>query len=491
MIAPYDSSKHEIFDRVWNFDLENGLTAIGWSEVGDPSQLTKNQLKEKFGGSLSSFDLSAVWSFYHEISVGDVIMARRGTKRVIGVGNVRATAFYDEVKGRQRIANLVGDFSPNFIGVSWEEKEIDFEKQVFTFQTLSEISGKKYMELVLRITPQAKQQVDVSVDELSREEYTILQQKGIDADAFRAQLLELGFSQAQATNAIRLLARICLKDPSFFDSRTRSGTIKSAMAYSVYSYLVSNNKFGKSVLNERKIAAHVSLVAPQSFRYLTRRIMTEFGGLFPDLFGGRWDEHLLRTKVHEHLWVSKGPAFPVLQAISNEDYRRQYNKISWSDNKINLRRAMVEQQCSICKRVRQHARYNELDNRWNEYSCPNPKCKDYGVRGGGNIRFGSAYEKGRRGARLVCVSCHAKFADTQGSPLYDMRIGIEKLRQIIELISEGRSLRSIAKETRAGTETVRRIIKLSEQDREKFTKVMLDKLQLTEKQCNKFWAART
>ena len=231
-----------------------------------------------------------------------MIIAHRGIKRVIGIGRVTRTAHYDEQKGKERVGakGLVEDFDPNFIGVAWKQKEIDFDKSVFTFQTLSGISEEKYKKLVLGITPRIKErpkEEDSPAPELSAEERSVLRAKEIDINTFQAQLSQLGFSPVQTTNTLRLLVDMHLKKPLFFDSRTKRGTIKSALAYSVYSYLQSSSSFRKRRLNERKIAACISQsdpVNPESFHLQFHSIVSEFEEFFPRIFGGKWDREALQ-----------------------------------------------------------------------------------------------------------------------------------------------------------------------------------------------------
>jgi len=35
VIAPYDSTYSDIFEKAWKYDLTNGTIAIGWDELGD------------------------------------------------------------------------------------------------------------------------------------------------------------------------------------------------------------------------------------------------------------------------------------------------------------------------------------------------------------------------------------------------------------------------------------------------------------------------
>lgn len=58
-----------------------------------------------------------MWNFSHNIKEGDVIIARRGTKKIAGIGTVIKTEFYNEKMGLERVGKLTDDFYSNFIGV--------------------------------------------------------------------------------------------------------------------------------------------------------------------------------------------------------------------------------------------------------------------------------------------------------------------------------------------------------------------------------------
>jgi hypothetical protein len=153
VIAPYDSTKAEVFDEAWHYDLRNGTIAVGWRQLGDVSKLDQSQLraryKEVFGDTrMLAKDCNTIWRFHHEISPGDVVVARRGTKKVVAIGTVKGAAFYDEKRGKERVAELSDDFYPNFIQVDWEAKEIEFDKIKFSWYTMYEMPEERYRELM-------------------------------------------------------------------------------------------------------------------------------------------------------------------------------------------------------------------------------------------------------------------------------------------------------------------------------------------------------
>jgi restriction system protein len=153
VIAPYDSTKGEVFDRAWDYDVRNSTIAVGWRQLGDVSRLDESQLRQRYGDvygktPMLARDCNSIWRFYHEISPGDVVVARRGTKKVVGIGTVTGPPFYDEVRAKERVGHLTDDFYPNFISVHWQAKEIQFDSIEFSFYTMYEISEERYGEVV-------------------------------------------------------------------------------------------------------------------------------------------------------------------------------------------------------------------------------------------------------------------------------------------------------------------------------------------------------
>ena len=44
IIAPVEANPPDLFDKVWQFDLANNLISIGWSQLGDVSKLSRDEL---------------------------------------------------------------------------------------------------------------------------------------------------------------------------------------------------------------------------------------------------------------------------------------------------------------------------------------------------------------------------------------------------------------------------------------------------------------
>jgi restriction system protein len=150
VIAPVESDPRELFDKVWQFDVANNLISIGWSELGDVSKMSREQLAnavtsaypDKPPATKSLFG-NMLWVFYHEIVPGDLVIARRGRKVLAAVGKVVQSAVY--AAGRNPAIS-----HPNFLEVEWQEQPRDkaFPNLVFPMHTLTEISEVQYRNLV-------------------------------------------------------------------------------------------------------------------------------------------------------------------------------------------------------------------------------------------------------------------------------------------------------------------------------------------------------
>jgi restriction system protein len=149
IIAPAESKNPELFNKVWQFDLSNKLISIGWKSLGDISAMSREALSNAVASAYpekppSTIALIAnmIWAFYHEIGLGDFVIARRGRKTLAAVGKVIRTAFYEPGKNPSS--------HPNFIEVEWQEQPRDkvFPTLVFPMHTLTQISDVQYNNLL-------------------------------------------------------------------------------------------------------------------------------------------------------------------------------------------------------------------------------------------------------------------------------------------------------------------------------------------------------
>jgi len=146
VIAPFESQPPEQFDKVWQFDLANNIITIGWQQLGDISNMSREELSMAVASIYPDKTPMAkvrlgnlLWVFYHEIRPGDSIIARRGRKTLAAVGKVSQSAFY--APGKSSFHDHT-----NFLGVLWQEQPRNkvFPEIVFPMVTLSELSFEQY-----------------------------------------------------------------------------------------------------------------------------------------------------------------------------------------------------------------------------------------------------------------------------------------------------------------------------------------------------------
>ena len=150
IIAPVESKPPELFDKVWQFDLANHLISIGWEEIGDVSHMSRGELSAAIASTYpdkppgtKGLYANMLWAFYHEISPGDFIIARKGRKTLAAVGKVSRSAFYAPAK-----SSVHGH--ANFLAVEWQEQPRNkvFPSIVFPMHTLAESSVEPFRHLL-------------------------------------------------------------------------------------------------------------------------------------------------------------------------------------------------------------------------------------------------------------------------------------------------------------------------------------------------------
>ena len=151
VIAPYNSTDTKVFEKVWGYDLAHGTIAVGWRDLGNISTLSRDdyvELYEKKYSKGSAHDRDSFWRFNHEIAAGDKVIARRGRKEILAVGEVTGKPDYDEKKGKERIGDSAGDIYSNFLPIKWEERPKKFFKIKFPIFTISEVTENEFVDLI-------------------------------------------------------------------------------------------------------------------------------------------------------------------------------------------------------------------------------------------------------------------------------------------------------------------------------------------------------
>lgn len=89
------------------------------------------------------------------------------------------------------------------------------------------------------------------------------------------------------------------------------------------------------------------------------------------------------------------------------------------------------------------------------FCCLNPDCPDHAKRGHGNLTVPMRY--GPRRTRLLrCSTCHARFSERKGTPLFDTRLPPDTVAAVLEHIAEGVGTRKTARLVGVHRDTVTR-----------------------------------
>ncbi len=156
VIAPYTATQPEIYEKIWQYNLTNQVISIGWKELENFSRYTKDELKDAIERTYTTYNattktrvLNMLWNFYHEVKVGDIIIARRGRKRIAAIGTVTSAAYYSHAKNDQVIGELIDDYHSHYIGVRWHDspRDKEFDRIVFGMQTIYGIPESRFKSL--------------------------------------------------------------------------------------------------------------------------------------------------------------------------------------------------------------------------------------------------------------------------------------------------------------------------------------------------------
>jgi transposase-like protein len=119
--------------------------------------------------------------------------------------------------------------------------------------------------------------------------------------------------------------------------------------------------------------------------------------------------------------------------------------------------------------------------------CPNEACKEYGLRGQGNIAVRGKYGKNKDRVLLYCKTCKTRFGETKGTPLFGLRLPKDTVRSIVHHAAEGVGVRATARLLGVSKDTVNRVIVRVGEHCERVLGSLLASLSLTEAQLDELW----
>ena len=120
------------------------------------------------------------------------------------------------------------------------------------------------------------------------------------------------------------------------------------------------------------------------------------------------------------------------------------------------------------------------------YFCPNPRCKDHGVRGKDNITTSTRYGKNKTHL-LRCKSCNQRFSENRNTVFMHSNYSRETIKRIILAVAECNSIRGTARILELDKDGVNRIVlKAGDHCKEILSNLICD-LYLNECQLDELW----
>src|SRR5689334_21806657 len=95
------------------------------------------------------------------------------------------------------------------------------------------------------------------------------------------------------------------------------------------------------------------------------------------------------------------------------------------------------------------------------FCCRKPVCKNYGLRGLGNLRVHSRCGAQKQYRILMCRTCGGRSSERKGTPLFRSRLPEEKVVSILEHLNDGCGVRQTERLVKVHRDTVMRYGRLA------------------------------
>lgn len=131
------------------------------------------------------------------------------------------------------------------------------------------------------------------------------------------------------------------------------------------------------------------------------------------------------------------------------------------------------------------SKYNLMDK-----ACTNVACSLYGKTGMSNIVSNGTIKvkQSENRRRFLCKVCGKSFSSRSGQPFYDLRTPEEKIFSVFhQLLVKEKPIREVAKEVKVKSDTIRRLLKIAENDREKTNELLCKKLNVSSTKLKTLW----
>lgn len=117
----------------------------------------------------------------------------------------------------------------------------------------------------------------------------------------------------------------------------------------------------------------------------------------------------------------------------------------------------------------------------------NPECRDYGLKGLGNLFVKDRYGRQDR-ILLKCKTCNHSFSETRGTIFFGLGTPEDEVLRTLALIPEKGSIRGAARATGHDKNTVCRWLAVAAMHCQEVTEYFLKNLQLTQVQVDEIWS---
>jgi transposase-like protein len=124
-----------------------------------------------------------------------------------------------------------------------------------------------------------------------------------------------------------------------------------------------------------------------------------------------------------------------------------------------------------------------------EYFCPNEECKQYGLRGQGNLIKSGTYKKGKEIKHMLkCKICGKRFSETRNTIFFNSHYDSATIGNIIRSTSEGNGIRATARILNLSKDSVNSVVLKAGKHADFVMSDLLRNLNLTECQMDELWS---
>ncbi len=95
------------------------------------------------------------------------------------------------------------------------------------------------------------------------------------------------------------------------------------------------------------------------------------------------------------------------------------------------------------------------------FCCQNSQCPDHGKRDAKNLTVTARYGPDKQRRMLRCRTCHARFSERKGTPLFHAKLPPEKVASVLEHLTDRCGVRATGRLCHVNRSTVGRYCRLA------------------------------